>query len=205
MKLYQSERAPNPRRVRIFMAEKDIDLNTVEVIDLDLMAGDNLSAEYKAKNPMGGVPTLELDDGTCIGESMAISRYFEDTQPEPALMGTDAKDAALVEMWNRRMELNLLFPVAMAFRNISGAFKDREKVSPEFGEISLERATKMFAFLDRHLADNDYIAGDTFTVADITALCAVDFARVVKLRIGEDQPNLKRWHEAVSARPSAKA
>ncbi len=205
MKLYESARAPNPRRARIFMAEKGIDMSTVERIEMDLAAGDNLSADFKQKNPMGGVPTLELDDGTCISESMAISRYFEEIHPEPPLMGRDALDKANVEMWNRRMELSLLFPVALAFRNISGMFADREKCSKEFGEISFERATKMFGFVDRHLADSEYIAGDTYTVADITALCAVDFARVIKLRIGEDQPNLARWHEQVSSRESAKA
>jgi len=205
MKLYQSDRAPNPRRVRVFMAEKGIDFNEIEIVDLDLVAAENLSEEYKRKNPLGGVPTLELDNGTCIAESMAISRYFEETHPEPPLMGTDAESKAIIEMWNRRMELNFLFPVAMAFRNISGAFADREKCSPEFGEISLERATKMFGFLNKHLANNEYIAGDSYSVADITALCTVDFARVVKLRIGEDQTHLKRWHDAVSARASAKA
>jgi len=205
MKLYQSDRAPNPRRVRIFMAEKGLDLGNMEIINLDLVAGENLSADYRRKDPMCGVPTLELDDGTCISESVAISRYFEEIQPEPALMGRDAKSKAAIEMWNRRMELKLLLPIALAFRNISRAFADREKCSKEFGEISLERATAMFAFLDQHLANNDYIAGDDFSIADITALCAVDFARVVKLRIGEGQPHLKRWHDAVSARESAKA
>jgi len=205
MKLYQSDRAPNPRRARVFMAEKGVDMSQVEIINLDLMAAENLSDEYKRKNPLGGVPTLELDNGTCIGESMAISRYFEELYPEPPLMGRDPEEKAIIEMWNRRMELNLLLPVAMAFRNISGAFTDREKCSTEFGEISLERATQMFGFLDKHLANSEYVAGDNFSVADITALCTVDFARVVKLRIGEDQTHLKRWHDSMSARESAKA
>lgn len=205
MKLYQSDRAPNPRRVRVFMAEKGLNMDEVEIINLDLVAGENLSADYRRKDPMCGVPTLELDDGTCISESIAISRYFEEIHPEPALMGRNPKDKAAIEMWNRRMELKLLMSVGMAFRNISGAFADREKCSKEFGEISLERATQMFGFLNKHLANSKYIAGDSYTVADITALCAVDFARVVKLRIGEEQPHLKRWHDAVSARDSAKA
>lgn len=205
MKLYQSDKAPNPRRARVFMVEKGVDMSQVEIINLDIMAAENLTDDYKKKNPLGGVPTLELDNGTCIAESMAISRYFEEIQPEPPLMGRGAEDKAIVEMWNRRMELNLLLPVAMAFRNISGAFKDREKCSTEFGEISLERATQIFGFLNKHLANSEYIAGDNFSVADITALCTVDFARVVKLRIGEDQTHLKRWHDSVSARESAKA
>ena len=205
MKLYQSDRAPNPRRARMFMAEKGIDLDQVEIINLDIMAGENLTDEYKKKNPLGGVPTLELDNGTCIAESMAISRYFEEIHPEPPLMGSNPEEKAIIEMWNRRMELNLLFPVAMAFRNLSRAFEDREKCSTEYGEISLERATKMFGFLNKHLANSEYIAGESYSVADVTALCTVDFARVVKLRIGEDQTHLKRWHDSVSARASAKA
>ena len=130
MKLYQSDRAPNPRRARMFMAEKGIDLDQVEIINLDIMAGENLTDEYKRKNPLGGVPTLELDNGTCIAESMAISRYFEEIHPEPPLMGSNPEEKAIIEMWNRRMELNLLFPVAMAFRNLSRAFEDREIARP---------------------------------------------------------------------------
>lgn len=204
MKLYQNKRAPNPRRARIFMAEKNVDFDNVEIIELDLVAGDNLSADYKQKNPMGGVPVLEFDDGTCLSESVAISRYFEATIPEPPLMGRDALDQAIVEMWNRRMELGFLMPVAMAFRHTTGHFSDREIVVPEYGKASNTRAQSMFEFLNEHLANSAYIAGETFTIADITALCAVDFARVIDLRIGHDQPHLQRWYETVSARPSAK-
>lgn len=205
MKLYDTQQAPNPRRARMFMAEKGIDLDSIEMVQLDLAAGDNLGDDYRRRNPMGTVPTLELDDGLCLGDSMAISRYFEELHPEPPLLGRDARDRAVVEMWNRRMELNLLFPVAMAFRNITGHFKDRERCSAEYGEISFERATAMFDFMDRHLAEHSHVAGEAFTVADITAVCAVDFARVIKLRIGDARPHLARWHAAVSERPSARA
>lgn len=205
MKFYDSKQAPSPRRARIFMAEKGVDFDDIEVVQIDLTKGEQFSPEYKEKNPFRRVPTLELDDGTCIAESVAICRYFEETIPEPPLMGTDAKDKALVEMWQRRMEINLFLPVGMAFRNLSGFFEQYETVVKEWGEVCLENASKMFHFLDKHLADNEYISGDAFTIADITALCAVDFARTVKLRIGEDQSNLKRWHDAVSARPSAQA
>jgi len=205
MRFYDAKQAPSPRRARMFMAEKGVNFDDIEFVPLDLGKGDNLQSDYRQKNPLGRVPTLELDDGTCIAESVAICRYFEETIPEPPLMGTDAKDKALIEMWQRRMEINLFLSVGMAFRNLSGFFADREKVVKEWGEVSLDNATKMFDFLDRHLADNEHVAGDDFCIADITALCAVDFARVVELRVDDQRPNLKRWHEAVSARPSAQA
>lgn len=205
MRFYDAKQAPTPRRARIFMAEKGVNLDDIEFVQIDIGKGENLGDEYRAKNPFGRVPTLELDDGTCIAESVAISRYFEETIPEPPLMGTDAKDKALVEMWQRRMEINLFLSVGMAFRNLSGYFADRETVVKEWGEVCRENAVKMFDFLDKHLADHEHICGDTFTIADITALCSVDFARVIELRVDDDRPNLKRWHEAVSARPSARA
>ncbi len=205
MKIYENKQAPNPRRARMFMVEKGVDFDDIEFVQLDILAGDNLQDDYRAKNPMRGIPTLELDDGTCLAESVAISRYFEELHPEPPLFGVDAKDKAIVEMWNRRMELNLLLPIAMAFRHLTGHFKDRETVVEPWGQASFENAGKMFKFMDRHLAEHEYVAGERFTIADITALCAVDFARVIKLRIGEDQTHLKRWYDSVSARPSAKA
>lgn len=205
MKLYSATRAPSPRRALIFMAEKGVNMDDVEVINLSLKDGENLSKDYRAKNPMGRVPMLELDDGTFLAENNAIARYFEETIPEPPLLGTDARDKAIVEMWATRMEMNFFMPVGMAFRNISGFFKDRETPVREWGEECLKNAQKMFAFLDRRLGESEYIAGENFTVADITALCTVDFAKVIKLEIGEDQKNLKRWHDAVSSRPSAKA
>lgn len=205
MRFYDAKQAPSPRRARMFMAEKGVDFDEIEFVQIDLGKAENLSADFRAKNPFGRVPTLELDDGTCISESVAICRYYEETVPEPPLMGTDAKDKALVEMWQRRMEINLFLSVGMAFRNLSGFFSDREKVVKEWGEVSHENAVKMFDFLDRHLADHEHITGDAFTIADITALCAVDFARVIELRVDDDRPNLKRWHGTVSARPSAKA
>ncbi|MGB7755109.1 MAG: glutathione S-transferase family protein [Salinisphaera sp.] len=204
MKIYETRQAPNPRRLRIFLAEKGIDLADFEIEQLDLAAGDNLSETFKTKNPMGGVPVLEFDDGHCLSESMAICRYFEATHPDPPLMGDSAESQAMIEMWNRRMELHLLLPVAMAFRHTTGHFSDREAVFPDYGADRAKTATKMFDFLDRHLADESHIAGDDYTVADITALAAIDFARVIDLRIG-DRPHLAAWYERVSARPSAKA
>lgn len=205
MKIYETRQAPNPRRLRIFLAEKGINLADFEIEQLDLAAGDNLSEGFKTKNPMGGVPVLEFDDGQCLSESMAICRYFETTHPEPPLMGDTAESQAKIEMWNRRMELNLLMPVAMAFRHGSGYFADREVVCADYGAASLNNASRMFGFLDRHLANNEYIAGDDFTIADITALVSIDFARVIKLGIAEEQSHLARWHAVVSARASARA
>ncbi|MGM0563746.1 MAG: glutathione S-transferase family protein [Pseudomonadota bacterium] len=204
MKLYELKTAPNPRRVRIFMAEKG--LHDIETVQVDLSAGENLGEDFLNLNPLAQVPVLELDDGTRISESIAICRYLEALYPEPNLMGKEALEQAEIEMWQRRIEFNLFYPVLMAFRNIKGLFADRERICAEWGEISLERARKMFAWLDTHLAGQDYIAGSRFTVADITALCAVDFARVVALRHEQEGlKHLEAWHRRVSERPSATA
>ncbi len=202
MKLYDSAMAPNPRRVRIFLAEKGIE---VEKVQVDLARAENRSPGFLAKNPLGGVPVLELDDGTCIAESVAICRYFEETHPEPPLMGVDAVDRALVEMWNRRMEFEVFLPIAQVFRNTHEFFKGRIPQVPEWGEVCREAATRRLAWLDGVLAERPFVAGERFTIADITALCGIDFGRVTGIRIGPDQKNLARWHEAVSGRPSAKA
>jgi glutathione S-transferase len=202
MKLYDSAMAPNPRRVRVFLAEKGITLPTVQV---DIGKADNRQPAYLEKNPLGGVPALELDDGTVIAESVAICRYFEEIQPEPPLFGTDARDRALVEMWNRRMELEVALPIMQTFRNTHAFFKGRIPQVPEYGEVCRAAATKRLAWLDEVLADRAFVAGERFTIADITLLIGIDFGRVVKIGIQPDQKNLARWHEAVSSRPSAKA
>lgn len=205
MKLYSADRAPSPRRALILMREKGVNMDEVEIINLDLGKGENLEADYRKKNPMGRVPMLELDDGTCLAENNAIARYFEETIPQPPLMGHDAKDKAIVEMWASRMELNFFLPVGMAFRNLSGFFKDRETPVKAWGEECFKNAQKMYAFLDKHLASSEYIAGDHFSVADITALCTVDFSKVIKLGIADDQENLQRWYDLVASRPSVNA
>ena len=202
MKLYDSTLAPNPRRVRIFLAEKGVEVPTVQV---DIGKAENRQPDYLAKNPMGGVPILELDDGTVVAETVAIRRYFEGTQPEPPLMGTDPQDAAVVEMWNRRMELEVLIPIAGVFRNTHEFFKGRIPQVPEYGDVCREQATKRLAWLDEVLAERDFIAGDRLTIADITAVCGIDFGRVTGIAIQPDQKNLTRWHAAVSERPSYKA
>ena len=195
-------RAPNPRRVRIFLAEKGL---TVPMQELDLSAGETLTPAFLAKNPYAAVPVLELDDGTCLAESIAICRYFEGVQPEPPLMGRDARDAALVEMWNLRMELYLMRAVEECFRHTHEYYRTRVQQIPAYGELCRSDILKEYAGLDTRLAATPYVAGDHFTIADITALCAIDFARVVKVRIAPELRHLQRWHATVSARPSAAA
>ena len=203
MKLYDSKVAPNPRRVRIFLAEKGIEIPTVQV---DIGKGEHKTEEFvSGVNQLGQLPTLELDDGSHISESMAICRYFEEIQPDPPLFGSGAKERALVEMWNRRVELTLLATVAAGFRHTSDFFATLEDQVPAWGELNKGKAPARFDWLDGVLADREFVAGENYTVADITALCSVDFARVIGLKIGDDRPNLARWHAAVSARPSAKA
>lgn len=202
MKIYESHAAPNPRRVRIFLAEKGLNVPYEQV---DIVNAVNRGEEFRRKNPLSTVPVLELDDGSFISESVAICRYFEELHPQPALFGEDAKDRALVEMWNRRMEFNLLQPIADAFRQRHDFFKGRIRQLPEYAELQRLNAEDGLAWLDRELAHRRYIAGDSFTIADITAVVAVDFGRVSKIGIKPDQQNLARWHAEVSARPSAKA
>lgn len=202
MKLYDSAFAPNPRRVRFFLAEKGIEVPTVQV---DIAKAENRQPEFLAKNPMGGLPVLELDDGTFLAETVAICRYFEEIQPDPPLMGTGAQDRALVEMWQRRMELEVFLPIAQVFRNTHEFFKGRITQIPEYGEACRGVSTSRLAWLDEVLEEREWIAGDRFTIADITAVCGIDFGRVSGIKILPEQKNLERWHEAVSARPGAKA
>jgi len=202
MKIYNSPTAPNPRRVRVFLAEKGVQ---VPYEDVDIGKAVNRQPEFRKKNPMAGVPVLELDDGTCIAESVAICRYFEELHPEPNLFGLGAKERAQVDMWNRRMEFNLLQPIADTFRQRHEFFKGRIRQVPEYADIQRLNAEDSLKWLDGELANRKFIAGDRFTIADITAMIAVDFGRVSKIAIQPDQKNLARWHAEVSARPSAKA
>jgi len=202
VKLYDSAIAPNPRRVRVFLAEKGIEVPAVQV---DIGKGENRQPHFLEKNPMGGVPILELDDGTIIAETVAICRYFEELHPEPPLMGVDARDRATVEMWQRRMELEVTFTIMQAFRNTHEYFKGRIVQVPEFGAVCKEHAAKRLVWLDRELDGRKFVAGDRFTIADITLLIGVDFGRVSDIRIGSEHKNLSRWYGEVSSRPSALA
>jgi len=202
MKIYDSQTAPNPRRVRIFLAEKGVQVPYEQV---DIVKADNRGPEFRRKNPLGTLPVLELDDGTHLAESVAICRYFEEIRPDPPLMGTDARDRAVVEMWQRRMEFELFIPITQVFRNGHPFFAGRIPQVAEYGEVCRKAAEGRLAWLDTVLAEREFVAGDRFTIADITALCGIDFGRVSKIRIQPEQTHLARWHAAVSARPSAKA
>ena len=202
MKLYDFSMAPNPRRVRIFLAEKGIE---VPIVPVNIGSADNRKPDFLAKNPMGTLPVLELDDGTYLAESVAICRYFEEKKPDPPLMGVGAQDRAMVEMWNRRMELDIFFPIAQAFRNTNDFFKGRIPQVPEWGNVCKESALKRMEWLDKELANRQFVAGDQYSIADITAMVAIDFGRPSSIRIAPEQKNLTRWHQAVSSRPSAKA
>ena len=202
MKIYDATNAPNPRRVRIFLAEKGI---TVPFEQLDLRARVNRQAAFREKNPFGTVPVLELDDGTCISESVAICRYLEGVKPEPALMGVDAKDRAVVEMWQRRMEFEIFQPIANVFVHTHEWFKGRRPQIPEYGEACRTHALARMKWLDEVLATRPYVAGERYTIADITAMVGIDWGRVTKTRIPPECANLLRWHELVSNRPSARA
>ena len=202
MILYDGGRAPNPRRVRIFLAEKGM---SVPVERIDLASLEHKSAEFTAINPLQRVPVLELDDGTVITESIAICRYFEGLRPEPPLFGRGAMEEALVEMWNRRVELNLYQAVAAVFRHTNPGMMGVEDQVPEWGEKNRPRVFEFLALLDRELTDRMFVAGDHYTVADITALVAVDFMRPAKLIMPEEFVNLRRWHLQVGERTSASA
>ena len=203
MKLYDGGRAPNPRRVRVYLAEKGIAV-PMEQVDLGAMA--QKSAAYTAINPLQRVPALELDDGTIITESIAICRYFEALQPEPPMFGVGAKEVAIVEMWQRRVELHLFWPVTQVFRHSPPAMKAMEVPQvPDWAEANKPRVLEFLSLLDGELKVRRYIAGDRYSVADITGLVSIDFMKPAKLAVPDTLGNLKRWHAEVSARPSAQA
>ena len=203
MKLLDGGRAPNPRRVRIFLAEKGID---VPLEPVDMTALGHKSDAVSKLNPLQRLPVLELDDGTAISESVAICRYFEELHPEPALMGTNAKDKAVVEMWQRRMEMHFLLPVANVFRHAHPAMAEWEVPQiKEFSEANRPKVMSALKWINDELADRPFIAGQAYTIADITGLVAVDFLKPARLEVPEEFEHVIRWHADVSSRPSAKA
>jgi glutathione S-transferase len=203
MKLFDGGRAPNPRRVRIFLAEKGI---SVPLVPVDMAALEHKQEAISSRNPLMRLPVLEFDDGTILTETIAICRYFEELQPEPVLFGTGALGKAVVEMWQRRVEFNLFAPIANAFRHIHPAMKEWEIPQvPEWGEVNKPKAVDFMRILDRELADREFVAGDTFSVADITGLVALDFLKPARIAIPEELTNVLRWHQAIKSRPSAAA
>lgn len=203
MKLYdEAMPAPNPRRVRIFLAEKGIEVPLVRV---RLQKGEHKSPEHRARNSLGQVPTLELDDGTTISETFSICRYLEELHPEPPLFGRDALERALIDMWVRRIEFQIMTPVGMFWRHahpLTAALLTQYK---EFGEGNRAHYARALKWLDRELEGRDWIAGDSYSAADIAALTSVDFATFTGLEMPEDAANVRAWHQRASARPSAAA
>ncbi|WP_028035154.1 glutathione S-transferase family protein [Chelativorans sp. J32] len=203
MKLYDGGRAPNPRRVRIFLAEKGID---VPLVPVDMAALEHRGEALTRLNPLKRLPILELDDGTVITESVAICRYFEELSPEPALFGTGALGRARVEMWQRRVEFGLLGTVSAAFRHLHPAMREWEvpQVS-EWGEVNKRKAREFLCHLDGQLTEHAFIAGEEFSIADITALVAVQFLKPARIAMPEGLTNVARWYDNVATRPSATA
>lgn len=203
MKIIETRQAPNPRRVRIFLAEKGI---AVPFEEVDLMKGALKTPEMTKLNPAQRVPILILDDGTAISETVAICRYFEEINPAPALFGQTPVGKATVEMWNRRMELGLLSHVAQAFRHLHPAMAHLEVPQiKDWGEANKSKALDVLAMLDNALASHEFVAGSAFTIADITAMVAIDFMKPARLSVPDTMTQVKRWYASVSSRPSAKA
>jgi glutathione S-transferase len=203
MRIIETRSAPNPRRVRIFLAEKGM---AVPFEEVDLMANALRTPEFTALNPMQRVPVLILDDETVICESVAICRYFEEVQPDPALFGEGPVGQASVEMWNRRVEVGLFGPVAAVFRHLHPKMSHLEVPQvADWGEANKAKVAAMLVLLDDVLADRPFIAGADYSIADITALVAVDFMRAAGLEKPAGLDNIERWHAEVAARPSAGA
>jgi glutathione S-transferase len=194
--------APNPRRVRIFAAEKGIALETR---DLSIPAGEHKSAEFTALNPRGQTPALQLDDGTVIAESVAICRYLEGLHPEPPLFGTGAKEQALVEMWNRRVEMVLMPPVGVVWVHTHKFTERLPGRNLEWGESNRPRVDEAMRFFDAALDGREFLAAEHYTIADILLLTTIDFAGFIGIPMPEDLSNLRAWHTRVSARSSAVA
>lgn len=203
MKVYDTPLAPNPRRVRWFMAEKAI--TDVEVITLNLMEGQQRAPEYVAKAGLPVVPMLELDDGTCITESVAICRYLESVYPEPNMFGRNPQEVAVIEMWMRRAEMMVATPIMVGVRHTNVAMAALEQQVPAVGEHSLAGAMRALRMLDRRLADGEWLAAGRITIADIVAFVGLDFGRMIRLRVPEDLTHVHRWAAAMRERPAAKA
>ncbi len=203
MKLYDLPPSPNARRVRIFIAEKGLE---IPIVPVNMMTGENQSEDYLAKNSLGKMPLLELDDGTCIAESAAICRYLEEMNSNPPLMGRNPLERALVEMWHRRMELEFLIPMITIFLHTGEMWKDRVTQIPQVAETGILNVKERMEWLDRELDGKEFITGEDYTVADIAAQCAFVMGKAaLGLRIAEDQLNLSNWFTRVSSRPTARA
>lgn len=203
MKLYDTQALPNPRRVRIFLAEKGINIPMEQV---DVLAGKHRTSDFLNKNPDGTVPLLELDNGSYISETVAISRYFEELYPDQPLMGKSAEEKAAVEMWQRRVEHSLMNTLVSYFHHATDGFGEKNRYrNKEWGEHNKQLAIDTLEKINRQLKNNTYIAGKSFSIADITTLCAIDLAKALGIEIPVEYEKLKSWHSAVSKRKSAAA
>lgn len=203
MKLYDGGRAPNPRRVRIFFAEKGVPLP--ELVPVDIARKEHKTEAFTRINPAQRLPVLELDDGTALAETIAICRYIEALHPQPTLFGRDAKEQATIEMWNRRVELGLFASVAAVFRHSHPSMAELEEQVPEWAEANRDQIDDHLWLLELQLASNAFVCGDVLTVADITAGIAIDFMKPSRIPLPEDFAHIRRWHGALSTRPSWKA
>lgn len=203
MKLYDSRRAPNPRRVRWFMAEKGIE--DVEIVEVDIFSGQHRTPDYLARTGLPNVPALQMDDGVTITESVAICRYLESVYPEPNLFGRDPREVAVIEMWARRAEMLVATPLMLTVRHSHPALAAIETQIPEVAASNRAAAEKGIKVLDRRLAESPFIAGERVTIADILAVTGIDFARMARFRPDPELGNVKRWLDEMNARPAAKA
>lgn len=202
MKLYSTALAPNPRRVLLFLAEKQC--RGIEIVEVNLMAGEHRSGPLAALNPLARVPTLALDDGRVLAESRAICTYLEGLHPEPNLMGRTADERAFIEMWDRRAELNFMQSLAMWVRHTHPAFPVLESPQlPEYAKTQQETFLRVARWFDDELSGREFLAGERFTIADITAYVTLEFARLVRFKAGEAGfPSLQRWRDRIAARPA---
>ena len=203
MKLYDTPLAPNPRRVRWFMAEKGI--TDVEIVTLDLFESQHKTPDYLAKAGLPNVPMLEMENGVCITESVAICRYLEAKYPEPNLFGRAPEETAVIEMWLRRAEMMVATPIMIGVRHTHPAMGALEAQVPVIGEHNISGATRALKVLDRRLAESEWIAADRLTIADIIAFVGLDFGRMIKFRLPDELTHVARWAEAMRARPAAAA
>lgn len=203
MRLYDSQRAPNPRRVRWCMAEKGI--ADIEIMPIDIFKGEHRSADYRTRTGLPHVPALELDDGTTITESVAICRYLESRYPEPNLFGRDAQETAVIEMWTRRAEMLLATPLMLAVRHGHPALAALERQVPEVAAYYRAAAERTLPVFERRLGESSFIAGERLTIADIVAFTGLDFARLIKFQPAESLVHVARWAEAMRQRPAAMA